>query len=149
MDDQPRRRRRGRAAPAVAGKSEVFLPLSPKTLIRVRYVGPGGGALNLCTGGDIAVHVNPRPHDALLVLNSHFGDWGPEERPPGFPFVAGADTELIVRVEADHFLITASAAGHADPFTYRYAFRHPRAAALDRFTLDIPGVFALTVQSRA
>jgi hypothetical protein len=127
------------------GRSEVFIPLGPGATVRARYAGPGGGALNIYCGDDIVLHVNPRPGEGL-VLNSHFGDWGPEERPRGFPFPEGADVALTVRVQPNGFLITAVCEG-SEPFTCRYAFRHPKGAELDRATIDIPGLHSLSVQA--
>lgn len=130
------------------GRSELFLPLPVGTVIRARYRATHrGGALNLYCGADIAIHINPRP-DEGLVLNSHFGGWGGEERPDGYPFDDGAEVVLTVFVRATEFRIRAAVAGDAEGFTYLYARRHPKGADLDRLTFDIPNLLALSVQSR-
>lgn len=131
------------------GRSELFLPLPEGTVIRARYRATSrGGALNLYCGDDIAIHINPRP-DEGLVLNSHLGGWGGEERPDGYPFDAGAEIVLTVFVRATDFRIRAAVAGDANGFTYVYARRHPKGADLDRLTFDLPNLLALSVTPRA
>lgn len=130
------------------GRSELFVSLPAGTVIRARYRATyRGGALNLYCGEDIAIHINPRP-DEGLVLNSHFGGWGGEERPDGYPFDEGAEVVLTVFVRATEFRIRAAVAGDAGGFTYVYARRHPKGADLDRLTFDIPNLLALSVQPR-
>lgn len=114
-------------------------------MIRARYIGPGGGSLNVFCGEDIAVHVNPRPHEGL-VLNSHFGGWGPEERPDDYPFPDGDEVVLFVRIRADRFVIEAKVAGW-ETFEYEYRFRHNE--ELTHFAIDIPGLIGLAVQPGA
>lgn len=129
-------------------RSELVLPLPTGTVIRARYRATHrGGALNLYCGEDIAIHINPRPHEGL-VLNSHFGGWGGEERPGGYPFDEGAEIVLTVFVRAADFRIRAAVAGDAEGFTYLYARRHSKGADLDRLTFDIPNLLALSVQPR-
>jgi hypothetical protein len=131
-----------------AGRSELCLPLPVGAVVRARYIGAErGGALNLYCGEDIAIHINPRPGEGL-VLNSHFGGWGGEERPDGYPFDEGAEIVLAVFVREADFRIRASVAGDAGGFTYVYARRHPKGAALDRLTFDIPNLRGLSVQAR-
>lgn len=129
-------------------RSELFLPLPAGAVIRARYRATRrGGALNLYCGEDIAIHINPRPGEGL-VLNSHFGGWGGEERPSGYPFDDGAEVVLTVFVRATEFRIRAAVAGGASGFTYVYARRHPKGADLDRLTFDLPNLLALSVQPR-
>jgi hypothetical protein len=134
-------------------RSELFVPFAPGSVVRVRYRGGGadarlgGGALNIYSGEDIALHVNPRPKLGVLVLNSHVrGGWGPEERPDGYPVDEPGEVYLEVRAGPDGFVIRARLPDEGTAFNYRYAYRLPPSRRLDRITIDLPDLLAAAVQ---
>jgi hypothetical protein len=135
-----------RSAPARTAPSEVSIPFLPGYVARVRYDGSGGGALNIHSGKHIALHVNPRPHEAL-VLNSFLrGAWGPEERPGGFPLAGSGEVTLTVWAGPDAFFIQATEAALKAPFVYRYNYRLPPGRKLDRVTTDLAGLREFSVR---
>ena len=134
-------------------RSELILPFPPGSVVRVRYRGGGtdprlgGGALNIYAGSDIALHVNPRPKMGVLVLNSHIqGGWGGEERPDGYPVCEAGEVRLSVWAGPDGFFIQAKGPGDDIPFGYLYAYRLPASPPLDRITIDLPDLLAVTAQ---
>ncbi len=134
-------------------RSEIVIPFGPGASVRVRYTGhspdgrPGGGAINIYSGADIALHVNPRPGLGAFVLNSHIqGGWGPEERPEGYPLEEPGEICLSVWAGPDGYHIQASAPGMQRPFQYLYAYRLPEGRETGRLTIDLPGLRAVTVQ---
>lgn len=133
--------------------SELHLPFEMGSVVRVRYRGHapdsrlGGGALNIYSGPDIALHVNPRPKLHALVLNSHIqGGWGGEERPAGYPLAERGEICLSVWAGPEGFFIQARTSKGEVPFCYLYAYRLPEERKLDRLTIDLPDVRAITVQ---
>jgi len=105
----------GQPHPSMApGKSYIPGGLFPGRLIYITLTpGPTQFAVNLRhqeTGGDIALHFNPRLADSVVVRNSDIGGtWGAEERnQPSFPFVAGHAAHLILLCEADKFKIAVN-----------------------------------------
>ncbi|CAG2115394.1 unnamed protein product [Medioppia subpectinata] len=56
---------------------------------------------------DIAFHTNVRMRESLVVRNHcQSGHWGSEERSmPSFPFYTGTNFDLIVRVEANRYMV--------------------------------------------
>ena len=59
---------------------------------------------------DIAFHLNIRVRDSMVVRNCYqSGKWGEEERQiPHFPFYAGVNFDLIIRVETNQYLIAVN-----------------------------------------
>jgi len=134
-------------------RSEIILPFVPGSVVRIRYwnydADPrlGSGALNIYSGTDIALHVNPRPKLDVLVLNSHInGGWGGEERPEGYPLKEPGEVYLAVWAGPDGFFIQAQTAKSEAAFGYLYAYRLPEGRTLDRITIDIAGLRAVSVQ---
>jgi len=86
--------------------------------------------------GDIVLHVNPRIHDRVLVLNSApGGGWGAEERKP-LNISTGEDFKLIIMVTEHAFKIAVNDRHVAD-----YRHRLPLNAAED---VTIKGDVTLT-----
>ncbi|XP_016044012.1 galectin-4 [Erinaceus europaeus] len=82
-----------------------------RTILIKGFVPPSGKrfAINLKVGngGDIALHINPRLKDGVVVRNSQLnGTWGPEERSlPHNPFDTGKFFELSIRAGLDRFKV--------------------------------------------
>ena len=93
--------------------------------VEVRYITPDNGrpTLNLKDddSGNIALHVNPRWEQKVLVLNTRKqNSWGPEEKPPGFDFSSGVPITVRVEAKSDHFAILVNG-----QFIYNYKYRLP------------------------
>ena len=76
--------------------------------IEVTYITPDNGrpTLNLRDrSNNIVLHVNPRWEERVLVLNTHIGGWGGEERPGGFDFSSGVPITVRVEAKPEHFVI--------------------------------------------
>ncbi len=134
-------------------RSEIILPFPLGSSVRVRYrpLGPdhrlGGGALNIYSGDDIAIHVNPRPQMQILVLNSHIGGgWGGEEHPATYPVMSQGEVNLMVWAGPDGFIIQAQATDEDYIFWYLYEHRLPVEAKLDRIAIDLPNVIAISIE---
>jgi hypothetical protein len=105
------------AARAVRPVSQIVIPFRQGSVVRVRYRGLGGGALNLCCGENIVLHVNPRPDEKVLVVNSFLdGRWWPEERRDGYPFDESAPVSLMVWACPSGYYIQASTPAMTQPF---------------------------------
>jgi hypothetical protein len=127
-------------------RSEVRVPFPPGATVRIRYRAGGGGALAIRAGDDIALHVNPRPHEGALVLNTlRRGAWGQEERLTGYPFDEGGELTLSVWAGPDGFHVQAGL-GEGLPFCCRFGYRLPPDPPPDRITFDLEGVRAITVR---
>lgn len=152
--DVQKSRPRARSVPqGPPPRSELFVPFGAGSVVRVAYRGGGadprlgGGALNIYSGSDIALHVNPRPKLGVLVLNSHIeGGWGGEERPAGYPVGEEGEVHLSVWAGPGAFFIQARVPGDDTAFCYQYAYRLPESRPLDRITIDLPDLLAVTVQ---
>ena len=100
--------------------------------------------MNIYSEDAIAIHVNPRPNEGL-VLNTWVGGWGPEERPPGFPFKRGVEVTLTVVAGPEGFDIQATTPS-GRPFSYHYKYRLPQSCEMDRMRIDLADVTALSIQ---
>ncbi|XP_040921107.1 galectin-8 [Toxotes jaculatrix] len=62
------------------------------------------------SGGDIALHLNPRLKQRAFVRNSFLSKcWGPEETAlDSFPFTAGQYFEMIVLCDSQHFRVAVN-----------------------------------------
>lgn len=82
-----------------------------KTIIVKGYVPPTGKsfAINFKVGssGDLALHINPRLMEDIVVRNSYLnGSWGSEERKISYnPFVPGQFFDLSIRCGIDRFKV--------------------------------------------
>lgn len=56
---------------------------------------------------DLALHVNARIHERVVVRNSLVsGQWGPEERHGSmFPFVPGQGFEILILAESNNYKV--------------------------------------------
>lgn len=70
---------------------------------------------------DIAFHVSARMKDSLVVRNSYQrGRWAEEERQiPHFPFYAGVNFDLIIRVETTRYMMAVNGQ-HFIQFEHRF-----------------------------
>jgi len=76
---------------------------------------------NLLThSNNIALHINPRFQDNVIVRNSMIGSWGSEERHGPLILQRGAPYELTIRVEQDKFMVNIN--GHP---AFHFAHRAP------------------------
>lgn len=126
--------------------SQIYIPFRKGYSVSIRYLSPSGGALNILSGNDIAIHVNIRDNEKALVLNTWMNQaWGPEERPAGFPFDINREIFVSVKAGADGFYISAGIVGTQTPFTYKYAYRLPETKALDQIYVDYANLKALAI----
>nr|XP_023419799.1 LOW QUALITY PROTEIN: galectin-4 [Cavia porcellus] len=114
-----------------------------KTIIIKGFVPPTAKsfAINFKVGstGELALHINPRLHEGVVVRNSHLnGSWGPEERRLPFnPFGPGQYFDLSIRCGNDRFKVYANGQQLFD-----YAHRVPAFQRVDM--LEIHGDVALS-----
>ena len=82
---------------------------------------------------DIAFHFNPRFEERTVVRNTRqSGVWGNEERTsPQFPFQAGVNFDMIIRVEANRFLVALNGQHFAE-----YYHRILPLQSVDLFHID-------------
>ncbi|XP_021094054.1 galectin-5-like [Heterocephalus glaber] len=86
--------------------------LFPSRVITVSGIVPPNAkrfSINLCTGSDIAFHLNPRFDGNILVRNTQIqGSWGSEERslPFDMPFRQGYSFTVGIICEAHCYKVT-------------------------------------------
>jgi len=75
---------------------------------------PDRFAIDFCCGAqpfsDIAFHLGVRYRESVVVRNTfQNNNWGPEERTiPHFPFSAGVNFDMIIRVESNRFMVAVN-----------------------------------------
>ncbi|XP_064149550.1 galectin-4 [Loxodonta africana] len=85
--------------------------IARRTIIIKGFVPPSAKSfvINFKVGasGDVAMHINPRLNEGIVVRNSHLnGSWGPEERMISYnPFAHGQFFELSIRCGMDRFKV--------------------------------------------
>lgn len=82
--------------------------------------------VNLRAGGDIALQLNPRFNENVVVRNSKFnGSWGSEERhlPVGMPFCCGQPFTLWIMCEARGFKVAVNGQ-HLLDYNHRFPNLH-------------------------
>uniref|UniRef100_A0A8C6Y494 Galectin n=1 Tax=Naja naja TaxID=35670 RepID=A0A8C6Y494_NAJNA len=89
--------------------------------------------INLKAGQDIALHINPRGQEQIVVRNSFLnGSWGPEERELPFnPFQPGQYFELSIRCGNHRFKVYVN----GQPF-FNYAHRYRNFPQIDTLQID-------------
>lgn len=98
--------------------------MTRRTIIIKGFVPPSAKrfAINFKVGGtgDIALHINPRLDDHVVVRNSlQNGAWGAEERNLAYnPFVPGRYFDLSIRAGSDRFKVFANGQ-HLFDFSHR------------------------------
>ncbi|XP_060546020.1 uncharacterized protein LOC117658627 isoform X2 [Pantherophis guttatus] len=95
--------------------------------------------INFMAGQDIALQINPRLEQRIVVRNSFlYGRWGPEERNLTFnPFQPGQTFELLIHCDNHKFKVYAN----GQPF-FNYAHRY--VPIEDIHTLEINGDVTLS-----
>ncbi|XP_017529395.2 galectin-4 [Manis javanica] len=95
-----------------------------RTIIVKGYVPPTCNSFSInfkvASSGDLALHINPRPLEGVLVRNSYLnGSWGSEERKISHnPFGPGQFFDLSIRCGIDRFKVFANGQ-HLFDFSYR------------------------------
>ncbi|ETE61360.1 Galectin-4, partial [Ophiophagus hannah] len=89
--------------------------------------------INLKAGQDIALHINPRRQEQIVVRNSFLnGSWGPEERELPFnPFQPGQYFELSIRCGNHRFKVYVN----GQPF-FNYAHRYRNFPQINSLQID-------------
>uniref|UniRef100_A0A8C6Y4A3 Galectin n=1 Tax=Naja naja TaxID=35670 RepID=A0A8C6Y4A3_NAJNA len=107
------------------GEQELFFPLPVEA--------PSRFHINLKAGQDIALHINPRGQEQIVVRNSFLnGSWGPEERELPFnPFQPGQYFELSIRCGNHRFKVYVN----GQPF-FNYAHRYRNFPQIDTLQID-------------
>lgn len=135
----------------------IHIPLHIGSVVEIIYSlnTDEGGFINLISGKDIALHVNPRPfckstlRTHQLVLNAwHEGKWTGEERPENYPFPRPGKVHLTILIQEQHFLIEAhleDATAEADIFTY--SFKQRFKADIDHVEIQFDSLLELYVST--
>uniref|UniRef100_A0A480Q4E1 Galectin n=2 Tax=Sus scrofa TaxID=9823 RepID=A0A480Q4E1_PIG len=95
-----------------------------RTIVIKGYVPPSGKSLvinfKVGSSGDVALHINPRLTEGIVVRNSYLnGKWGAEERKSSFnPFAPGQYFDLSIRCGLDRFKVYANGQ-HLFDFSHR------------------------------
>ncbi|XP_051632461.1 LOW QUALITY PROTEIN: galectin-4-like [Manacus candei] len=114
-----------------------------KTIVVKGFIPPDSNRFHINLragpGGDILLHLNPRPADGVLVRNSHLGgSWGQEERDvPHNPFQRGRYFDLSIRCGNHRFKVFVE----GQPL-FDYNHRVPAGPHVD--TLEIDGDVVLS-----